>query len=58
MNPKMSFGHEPHSTEKHPFCLVYIYIDGLDLKQYLRNDASAGRFQMVPILADLLRRAI
>ena len=45
-----------YSTGKHPFGLVYEYMDGLDLKQYLRNEPNAERLKLVlvPILANLL----
>lgn len=38
-----------YSTEDHPFCLVYEYVDGLDLRQYLRDKPNAGRMKLVPI---------
>jgi len=38
-----------YSTETHPFGLVYEYMDGLDLKQYLRNEPNVGRVKLVPI---------
>ena len=42
-----------YSTEAHPFGLVYEYMDGLDLRQFLRNEPNAGRLKLVlpPILA-------
>lgn len=36
-----------YSTEKHPYCLVYEYMNGLDLKQYLRSKPDAARLEMV-----------
>ena len=36
-----------YSTEAHPFALVYEYMDGLDLKQYLRSEANAKRLELV-----------
>jgi len=38
-----------YSTETHPFGLVYEYMDGLDLKQYLGNDPNVGRLKLVLI---------
>ena len=38
-----------YSTEIHPFGLVYEYMDGLDLRQYLRNKPNAERLKLVPI---------
>jgi serine/threonine protein kinase len=35
------------STETHPFALVYEFMDGLDLKQYLRNEPNARRLELV-----------
>ena len=45
-----------YSTEAHPFGLVYEYMDGLDLRQFLRNEPNAGRLKLVltPVLAPLL----
>ena len=40
-----------YSTETHPFGLVYKYVDGLDLKQYLRNGPTVWGLQMVLIPA-------
>jgi len=40
-----------YSTEAHPFGLIYEYADGLDLKQYLRNEPNADRLELVPIYA-------
>lgn len=31
----------------HPFALVYECMDGLDLKQYLRNDPNARKLKLV-----------
>jgi len=36
-----------YSTEAHPFGLVYEYVDGLDLRQYLKNKPSAGKLKLV-----------
>ena len=36
-----------YSTEAHPFGLVYEYMDGLDLRQFLRNKPNAGRLKLV-----------
>jgi len=36
-----------YSTEVHPFGLVYEYMDGLDLRQFLRNEPNAGRLKLV-----------
>ena len=36
-----------YSTETHPFALVYEHMDGLDLKQYLGNEPSAGKLKLV-----------
>ena len=38
-----------HSTEKHPFGLVYEHMDNLDLRQYLKNEPDVGRLELVPI---------
>jgi len=38
-----------YSTEAHPFGLVYEYMDGLDLRQYLRNGHKADRLNLVLI---------
>ena len=38
-----------YSTEAHSFGLVYEYMDGLDLKQYLRNNPNVGRVKLVLI---------
>ena len=38
-----------YSTEKHPFGLVYEYMDNLDLRQYLKNEPNAGRLELVLI---------
>ena len=45
-----------YSTELHPFGLVYEYMDGLDLRQFLRNEPNAGRLKLVltPVPAHLL----
>ena len=36
-----------YSTEVHPFGIVYEYMDGLDVRQHLRNEPSAGRLKLV-----------
>ena len=36
-----------YSTETHPFGLVYEYMDGLDLMQYLGNEPNVGRLELV-----------
>ena len=36
-----------YSTEAHPFGLVYKYMDGLDLRQYLKNESNVGRLKLV-----------
>jgi len=36
-----------YSTETHPFGLIYEYMEGLDLKQYLRNRPSVGKLELV-----------
>jgi len=36
-----------YSTETHPFGLIYEHMDGLDLKQYLRNEPNVGRLKLV-----------
>ncbi|KAF9644639.1 kinase-like protein [Thelephora ganbajun] len=41
-----------YSTETHPFGLIYEYMDGLDLGQYLRNEPNVGRLEL---LADIVR---
>jgi len=38
-----------YSTETHPFGFVYEYMDGLDLKQYLRNKHGVDRLNLVRI---------
>ena len=38
-----------YSTEAHPFGLVYEYMDGLDLRQYLRNEHGVDRLNLVLI---------
>lgn len=36
-----------YSNEAHPFSLVYEYMDGCDLKQYLRNNPNVGGLKLV-----------
>ena len=36
-----------YSTEAHPFGLIYEYMDGLDLKQYLTNEPYVGKLKLV-----------
>ena len=43
-----------YSTEAHPFSLIYEYMEGLDLRQYLRNEPRVERLQLVPIPMHLL----
>ena len=38
-----------YSTGTHPFGLVYEYMDGLDLRQYLRNNPDVGTLKLVRI---------
>ena len=38
-----------YSTEAHPFGLIYEYMDGLDLKQYLKNEPYVGRLKLVHV---------
>jgi len=38
-----------YSTEAHPFGLIYEYMDGLDLRQYLRNKHDVDRLNLVLI---------
>ncbi|KAF9651178.1 kinase-like protein [Thelephora ganbajun] len=45
-----------YSTEAHPFGLVYGYMDGLDLKQYLRNEPNVGRLKLLTDIARCLNR--
>ena len=35
--------------EAHPFGLIYEYMDGLDLKQYLRNQPNVERVKVVVV---------
>ena len=37
-----------YSTERHPFGLIYEY-DGLDLRQYLRDDPNVERVELVTV---------
>ena len=37
------------SAETHPFTLIYEHMDGLDLKQYLRNEPNARRLKLVHV---------
>ena len=36
-----------YSTESHPFGLIYEYMEGLDLKQHLRNQPNVGKLELV-----------
>ena len=36
-----------YSTEARPFGLVYETMDGLDLRQHLRNNPNAGKLNLV-----------
>jgi len=38
-----------YSNEAHPFSLVYEYMYGCDLKQYLRNNPNVGGLKLVLI---------
>lgn len=38
-----------YSTDTHPFGLVYEYMDGLDVRQYLRNKPHVGRLELVRV---------
>ena len=38
-----------YSTAVHQMALIYEYMDGLDLKHYLRNEANAGKLKLVPV---------
>lgn len=46
-----------YSTEKHPFGLVYRYMEGLDLRQYMRSKPNIGRLQLVSYPSQLIRYA-
>ncbi|KAF9644623.1 kinase-like protein [Thelephora ganbajun] len=45
-----------YSIEAHPFGLVYEYMDGLDLKQYLRNEPNVERLKLLTDIARCLNR--
>ena len=36
-----------YSTDAHPFGLVYEYMDGLDLRQYLKNEHDVDKLKLV-----------
>ena len=36
-----------YSTETHPFGLIYEHMEGLNLKQHLRNQSSVGKLRLV-----------
>jgi len=36
-----------YSTETHPFGFIYEYMEGLDLKQHLRNQPNVGKLELV-----------
>ena len=38
-----------YSTDAHPLALVYEYMDGLDLKQYLKNEPYVRRLKLVHV---------
>jgi len=38
-----------YSTEAHPFGLVYGYLDGFDLRQYLRSELNVRGLELVLI---------
>ncbi|KAF9647228.1 kinase-like protein [Thelephora ganbajun] len=40
-----------YSTETHHFGLVYEYMNGLDLRQYLRNEPNVGRLKLLTEIA-------
>ena len=40
-----------YSTERHPFGLVYEYMNNLDLKQYLTNEPEVEKLKLVAILS-------
>jgi len=43
-----------YSTDAHRFCLIYEYMDGLDLRQYLRSEPNVpGRLKLVLIYSYL-----
>jgi len=44
-----------YSTEAHPFGLVYEYMDGLDLKQYMKNEPNLRRLKLVRVPTLLIR---
>ena len=37
------------STEEHPFSLLYEFMEGRDLRWYLRNEPDVGRLKLVLI---------
>ena len=43
-----------YSTDAHPFGLVYEYMDGLNLKQYLMNEPNVGGLKLVLIPIPLI----
>ena len=38
-----------YNTEAHPFGLIYEYMDGLDLKQYIRDKPYVKRLKLVQV---------
>lgn len=38
-----------YSTEAHPFCIVYEYLDGLDVKKYMKGEPNADKLELVLI---------
>ena len=45
-----------YSTEAHPFGLVYEYMDGLDLRQYMKNGPNLRRPELVRVTTQLIHR--
>lgn len=38
-----------HTTNVHPFGLVYKHMDYLDVRQYLKNEPNVDRVKLVPV---------
>ena len=47
-----------YSTEAHPFGLIYELMDGLDLRQHLRNTPDAGRLNLVLASSQAISRTL
>ena len=47
-----------YSTETHPFGLVYEYMDGMDLRQYIQKEPNVGRLRLVLILSPTLSLSV